>query len=158
MRLPSRSGGGAIAACAIALLAGCQTAKPPALSAKGPLIQSAATCADFTQAIYFEAGGAAVTQQAERLLSLAAARTRRCAVTGVAVVGLADARGDPSANLALSQRRADAVKAALHRHGFDKVEIRTQAAGDTGAQTSMGQNRPVRRRADVTFHLTPAAR
>lgn len=158
MKLPFRSGGVAMAAFGVALLAGCQTARPPALAAKGPLIQSAATCADFTQTIYFEAGGAAVTWQAERLLSLAAARTRRCGVTGVAVVGLADSRGDPSANLALSQRRADAVKAALHRYGFDKVEIRTEAAGDAGSQTAAGQDRPVRRRADITFHLSPPNR
>ncbi len=154
MRVFLRSSAAAAAVCGLALIVSCQSAKPPTVAAKGPLIQSASTCADFTQAIYFEAGAAAVTHPAERLLSLAAARSRGCAVTGVAVVGLADAQGDSAANLALSQRRADAVKAALHRHGFDKVDIQTVAAGDAGAQTDAGQNRPVRRRADVTFHLT----
>lgn len=156
MQVLFRTGGVAAVACGAAMLAACQASKPPALR-PGPLIQSANTCADFTQTIYFEAGGAEVTAPAERILNLAAARTRRCAVTGVAVVGLADFRGDPSANLALSQRRADAVKTALHRHGFDKVDIRTEAAGDTGAQTMSGQTRPVRRRADITFHVAPAA-
>jgi len=60
-----------------------------------------------------------------------------------------------AANLALSQKRANAVKAALHAHGFDKVDIQTAAAGDAGAQTAAGQNKPVRRRADITFHLAP---
>ena len=139
-------------------LAGCQTAKPPALARKGPLIQSASTCADFTQPLYFEAGEARVTQPADRLLNLAAARSRGCAVTGVAIVGLSDSPGDTASNLALSQRRADAVKAALHRHGFDKVEIKTAAAGDTGARTTAGQAKPVRRRADITFHLAPPSK
>ena len=145
----------AAASCALvaAALVGCQTARPPA--AKGPLIQSAMACSDFTQTIYFEAGVASVTRPAERLLDLAAARAKGCMVTGVGIVGLADAPGDSASNLALSERRADAVKAVLHRHGFDKVEITTAAAGDTGAQTSTGQAKPVRRRAVVTFHLTP---
>ena len=149
-----RTGGVACAALGLALVAGCQTSKPPA-AATGPLIQSAASCTDFTQTIYFEAGAANVTAPAERLLSLAASRSRGCEVTGVAIVGLADAIGDRSVNLALSQHRADAVKAALHRHGFDKVEIQTAAAGDAGAQTAAGQDKPVRRRADITFHLSP---
>ena len=135
------------------VLAACQSGRPAA-PPKGPLIVSASPCVDFTQAIYFEAGSAEVTRPAERLLALAAARLRGCAVRGVAVVGLADSPGDKVANLTLSQRRADAVKASLHRLGFDQVEIQTAAAGDTGAMTMSGQDRPVRRRADVTFHVS----
>jgi peptidoglycan-associated lipoprotein len=137
-------------------LAGCQTGRPHA-AAKGPLIVSASPCADFTQALYFEAGSATITGPAERLLTLAGARSRRCVVTGVAVVGLADAPGDTASNLALSQRRAEAVKAALHHRGFDQVEIQMTAAGDSGALTAAGQDKPVRRRANVTFHLSPPA-
>lgn len=141
-----------LAAAALALAA-CQSARPPAPS-KGPLIVSASPCVDFTQTLYFEAGSAAVTRPAERLLALAASRSRGCMVTGVAVVGLADSPGDKAANLTLSQLRADAVKASLHRLGFDRVDIQTVAAGDTGAMTMSGQDKPVRRRADVTFHVS----
>ncbi len=148
--------GAAVLAAMGLALAGCQTARPPA-QAKGPLIVSASPCVDFTQTLYFEEGSAAITRPAERLLTLAAARSRGCVVTGVAVVGLADSPGDPASNLALSQRRADAVKTALHGHGFDKVEIRTTAVGDTGALTPGGQDKPVHRRANITFHLSPPA-
>jgi peptidoglycan-associated lipoprotein len=137
-------------------LSGCQTALSPART-KGPLIVSASPCEDFTQTLYFDAGSARVTRPAERLLTLAAARARRCVVTGVSVLGLADSPGDSASNLALSQGRADAVKAALHRKGLDKVEIQTIAAGASGAQTPSGQDNPVRRRADITFHLAPPA-
>ena len=136
------------------LLAGCQTAKAPAFNTKGPLIQSKTACADFTQTIYFEANEATVGRPADRLLSLAAARTKGCTVTGVAILGLADAKGDAATNLALSHQRAEAVKAALHNHGFDKVDIQTAAAGDVGAQTAAGQDKPLRRQADITFHLS----
>jgi outer membrane protein OmpA-like peptidoglycan-associated protein len=139
-----------------AALVACQSGRPTPAPGR-PLIVSASPCADFTQTLYFEAGSAAITQPAERLLALAAARSRGCTVTGVAVVGLADAPGDKGLNLILSQRRADAVKAALHRQGFDRVDIQTAAAGDTGALTQAGQDKPVRRRADVTFHLSPPA-
>jgi outer membrane protein OmpA-like peptidoglycan-associated protein len=149
------AGAGMLAILGLAL-AGCQSARPPA-PVKGPLIVSASPCADFTQTLYFEEGSAAITRPAERLLTLAAARSRGCLVTGVAVVGLADSPGDPASNLALSQRRADAVKAALHGHGFDQVEIQTTAVGNAGALTAGGQDKPVHRRANITFHLAPAA-
>ena len=135
-------------------LSACQGDKPPAQKTKGPLIQSASHCADFSQTIYFEARQSTVTPQADRLISLAAAHTKSCRVTGVSVVGLADAAGAPADNLVLSQKRADAVRAELHRKGFDQVEIQVAAQGDAGAQTAAGQDRPVRRRAVITFHLS----
>jgi peptidoglycan-associated lipoprotein len=150
-----RSGAAVLATVGLALT-GCQSAHSPAHT-KGPLIVSASPCADFTQTLYFEAGSAVITRPAERLLTLAAARSRGCVVTGVAVLGLADAPGDKASNLAVSQMRADAVKAALHRRGFDQVEIQTTAAGETGAITAAGQDKPVRRRAEITFHLSPPA-
>jgi len=137
----------------LALLAGCQQDKAPAQRFHGPLIASRFRCADFRQPIYFEAGQSAITQQADRLLNAAVARTRRCAVTGVSIVGLADSSGAPDANMALSQQRADAVRAELHAKGLDKVEIDVKAVGSAVASTPSGQRRPVRRRAVVTFHL-----
>ena len=136
-----------------ALLAACQSAQPPARVAKGPLIVAPSPCADFTQSLYFEAGEATLTAQAQRLLAAAATRAHGCAVTGVDIVGLADAPGDAAANLELSRRRGDAVRAALHRRGFNKVDIKVAAGGDVGAETASGQAKPVRRRADVDFHL-----
>ena len=141
----------------VAVLGACQADRPPAQKTKGPLIQSAFRCADFSQTIYFEAGQATITREADRLITLAAAHSKTCSVTGVSVVGLADAPGGPGANLTLSQKRADATRAELHRKGFDQVEIQVAAQGDAGAQTASGQARPVRRRAIVTFHLAPPA-
>jgi len=139
---------------ALAVVAGCQSARKPAAS-RGPVIVRPAACADFTVSIYFESTSAAITPQAERLLTAAATRAKGCSVTGVNVVGLADAPGSADANLALSRRRADAVTRALLRRGFTTVAFQVAAKGDVGAQTGAGQDRPLRRRADVQFHLAP---
>ena len=117
-------------------------------------------CVDFTETIYFEGGGDTITRQAESLINAAAARARGCEVTGVDILGLADAPGDAAGNLALSRRRGDAVRVALHRRGFNKVEIKVTAGGQIGAQTQGGQDSPLHRRANVEFHLInpPAAK
>ncbi|MEO8925621.1 MAG: OmpA family protein [Caulobacteraceae bacterium] len=136
--------------------AGCQSVHKPVV-ARGPVIQTPPACADFTVSIYFESRSAAITPQADRLLAAAANRARGCSITGVHVVGLSDAPGDPDANLVLSKQRADAVTGALHRRGFTTVAFQVAAKGDVGAETVAGQERPLRRRADVQIRLVPPA-
>lgn len=142
------------AAGVLAVAAGCQSMHG-AKVARGPVIQAPAACGDFTVAIYFESYSAAITPQADRLIAVAIRRARGCDITGVNVVGLADSPGDPQANLTLSKERAEAVTRALRRNGVTTVAFQVAAAGDVGAQTAAGQARPLRRRADVQFHLAP---
>lgn len=141
----------AVLAGVMGICAACQHTTPPA---RATLIKVPVTCADFTFPIYFEPGSAAVTKEASQLFAAAQDRARACDVTGIVVVGLADAPGDVGANLALSKRRADAVALALHRRGYNAVEFRVSAAGDLGAVTQGGDTKPLRRRADVSVHLT----
>jgi outer membrane protein OmpA-like peptidoglycan-associated protein len=74
-------------------------------------------------------------------------------VEAVKVVGLADAAGDPAANLELSKQRAAAVASAIMKAGLPPAEIDLTAAGQAGSVTEGGQVAPVRRRADVTLKL-----
>jgi peptidoglycan-associated lipoprotein len=134
-------------------LAGCATRSPHT----GPLVAAPASCADIRFPIYFEERSAEVTREAERLIVDAQRRTAGCAVTRIDVLGLADAPGTPQANLELSQRRAEAVTDALGRHGFAKALVQQSAAGDVGAVAASGVARPVRRRANVTIHVSPPA-
>lgn len=113
------------------------------------------TCQDVTVSIYFQRDSAVVTREARAVLKGVGDRARGCALGRVEVTGLADAAGDPDANLALSRRRADAVRAAVERLGFVTVDFQLGAVGERGAVTSSGDARPLRRRADVTFHLKP---
>ena len=143
-------GSAAGAVLALASLGACHTAPP---ARRGPTIAIVPVCSDFSATLYFEADSAALTREARALVEAALRRARGCRVTGVSVLGLADAQGDPNANLALSRRRADAVAQFLARHGVTNVEFRVAAAGAAGAETRSGEARPLRRRADVQFHL-----
>jgi outer membrane protein OmpA-like peptidoglycan-associated protein len=136
----------------MAALAGCATQPKPHTA----LIAAPATCIDIHFPIYFEEKSASVTPQAEQIIADAQRRAVGCAVTRIDVLGLADAPGGPAANLELSQRRAAAVSDALGRHGFNQALVQQAAAGDVGALAASGAARPLRRRANVTIHLTSA--
>jgi outer membrane protein OmpA-like peptidoglycan-associated protein len=138
--------------CLLLALGGCQSAPTRPV---GPLIQAPRNCVDVDFPIYFEPRSATVTRQADRLIVAARDQARGCRVTGIVVVGLADAPGSPGANLELSRRRANAVTAALHRRWFPNAEFREGAVGAAGASTATGADRPLRRRADVSIHLAP---
>lgn len=138
------------ALCLMLALCACQSANRRPV---GPLIQAPQNCVDINFPIYFEPRSAAVTREADRLISAAREQARGCHVTGIVVVGLADAPGSPGANLELSRRRANAVTAALHRRWFPNAEFREGAVGAAGASTTAGTDRPLRRRADVSIHL-----
>ncbi|HEY1448384.1 MAG TPA: OmpA family protein, partial [Caulobacteraceae bacterium] len=131
-------------------ICGCQE---PRKTPAGPLIVAPSHCADINFPIYFEPRSSAVTQEADQLVAAARDQARGCAVTGIVVVGLADAPGSPDANLELSKRRASAVTSELARRGFTNVEFREAAVGAAGASTPAGADRPLRRRADVSIHL-----
>lgn len=111
-------------------------------------------CQDLTVSIYFERDSAAITREAQAVLRGAGDLARGCTLGQVDVTGLADAVGDPAVNLALSQKRADAVRKAVSRLGFSTVNFDVAAVGERGAVTASGADRPLRRRTDVTFHLS----
>lgn len=146
--------GGLAAGMALLALVGCATFHK---RYAGPLIATPPTCADIAFPVYFEPGSAVVTREAEKMIASARQRSTGCRVTGVDVVGLADAAGAPGANLVLSERRADAVTRALARKGFSAAPVRVAAAGAMDSATAGGEIRPERRRADVTIRVTPAA-
>lgn len=141
----------AVAALSLALFA-CQTTSHRPVR----LIQAPVNCTDINFPIYFEPRSYAVTREADRLVLAAHDQARGCAVTGIVVIGLADAPGSPDANLQLSRRRAEAVAAELHKRGFTQAEFREAALGAAGAATAAGTDRPLRRRADVSIHLGPS--
>jgi len=139
----------AVAALGGAGLGGCQTIE----SARDRLVRSPPRCQDQTVQIYFEPDAAEVTPEGRRVIAEAAALARGCTVGRVSVLGLADAQGDPGANLELSKKRAQSVTAALVAAGLPGAEFDLAAAGQAGATTADGRSAPLRRRADVTLHM-----
>ncbi|MDP1630980.1 MAG: OmpA family protein [Caulobacter sp.] len=114
-----------------------------------------AVCEDMTVSIYFQRDSAAITPEARALLEGVGERAKGCLLGDVNVVGLADAVGAADVNLALSMKRAEAVKAAVVRAGFTTVVFQVGALGAAGALTDSGAANPLHRRADVTFHMQP---
>jgi len=118
------------------------------------IVQAPKACEDVHIPIYFEPNEAEVTADGRKLIRVEARRIGQCRVESVRVVGLADAEGDPAANLELSKKRAASVAAAIMKAGLPAAEFELAAAGQAGAVTASGAVAPVRRRADVTLHLS----
>lgn len=137
--------GGLFLASAV-LLGGCQ-------GWRGTLAEDT-RCDPVTAEIYFEPDSAELGPDAQDLISATAQRAAGCAIEGVDVLGLADATGGPETNLALSQARAVTVAQALAKAGLPEGAFVTQAAGQEGAVTAEGLDRPMRRRVDIRLRLS----
>lgn len=129
---------------------GCTTVR----NARDRLVRPAPTCEDVTVPVYFDPNVAALTGDGQRVIAAAARQARGCQVRSVRVVGLADAAGDPAANLELSRERAASVAAAVARAGLPQATFDVEAFGQAGSVTPDGRVQPVRRRADITLDLT----
>ncbi|HEY8573910.1 OmpA family protein [Phenylobacterium sp.] len=138
----------AITALALSLAA-CATVQ----KARERIVRAPSACADQTAQIYFEPDSAELTREGSAVIKAAADAARRCSVTAVEVLGLADAAGAPEANLELSKRRAQSVTAALASAGLPNAEFKVSAAGQAGATTADGKTAPLRRRAEVVLRL-----
>ena len=138
----------AVLGAAALVLGGCST-----MSSFGR-VKTPNVCQDLTVSIYFERDSAVITREAQAALKGAGDMTQGCKLGQVDVTGLADSVGDPAVNLVLSQKRADAVRKAVTRLGFSTVNFDVAAVGEQGAVTDSGADRPLRRRTDVTFHLS----
>ena len=133
-----------------AALGACQTME----AGRGRIEKTAAVCRDMNVPVYFEPNVAELTPEGRRVIAAAARTARPCQVDSVTVLGLADAAGDPAANLELSKRRADAVAAAVARAGLPAATFAVEAVGQAGSVTADGKIAPVRRRADIALRLS----
>ena len=139
----------AAAVLATALTAGC------ASRTKTVQLVIPEKCGDLTFPVYFESFGAGVTRAGRQIIDEAGRSNKDCKVVRVDVVGLADYRGTPNANLYLSRKRALAVAKALSQAGLPEPTFGVVAAGESGAIGEGGRAELMRRRAEVTIHYTP---
>ena len=131
-------------------LAGCTTLH----SMRRQVVRAPARCADQTVQLYFEQSSAEISRESRAVISAAADTARPCRVTGVDVMGLADAvGGDSATNLELSKKRAQAVTQALAASKLPEATFKVAAAGEAGSVTPGGQAAPLRRRVDIVLHL-----
>ena len=81
--------------------------------------------------VFFETGSTAINRLGNAVLDNAAAASVQADARELLVVGHADRVGSDADNLRLSQRRAEAVRAALVQRGVPAERIRIEALGET---------------------------
>jgi outer membrane protein OmpA-like peptidoglycan-associated protein len=109
---------------------------PDAASALGEAPEAEACQSAFDtlldgRVINFTSSSALISQDSTQLLDGLSAVAVRCVSYKVQVRGHTDAQGDPAANQALSERRAQAVADYLVRKGVDAAQLGVTGLGET---------------------------
>lgn len=119
---------------------------PPAAVTPGPFL------------VFFDWDRSVITPEAAAILDRAADQYAATGQTSVTLAGHADKSGKADYNVALSQRRADAVKAYMTGKGVAAGVIATEAFGESRplVDTADGVREPQNRRVEITFGGAPA--
>ncbi len=109
--------------------------------------------------LLFGFDSARLTAEHEPLIDAAVADFRANGATAISIVGHADSVGAPEYNRALSQRRAEAVSAALLRRGVPQDALVTAWRGeeDPATVTADGVREPLNRRVVISIAESEAA-
>jgi outer membrane protein OmpA-like peptidoglycan-associated protein len=101
--------------------------------------------------VLFDTGRDALKSGAFSTVDRLATFLRENPERSVAIEGHTDSVGSDSFNLSLSQRRADAVRAALTSRGIDGTRINAQGMGEAApvANNATAQGRQLNRRVDI---------
>lgn len=142
---------GVAALAVLGALAGCA----PRFMDRSAVVAEPEACAAKRFEIYFADGEARLTEPARQAIGMTAAQLQGCDIRRVEVVGLSDARGGPTANQTLSERRAQAVAEALTAAGWPAPAFAVEATGEAGAVTDSGAREPMRRRTEVLVEAAP---
>jgi OOP family OmpA-OmpF porin len=119
---------------------------PPAAVTPGPFL------------VFFDWDRSVITPEAAAILDRAADQYASTGQTSVTLAGHADKSGKADYNVALSQRRADAVKVYMTGKGVAAGVITTEAFGESRplVDTADGVREPQNRRVEITFGGAPA--
>lgn len=122
---------------------------PPPLAAPVSAVPAPAPARSYL--VFFDFDRADLSERARQIIAEAAAASARVQLTRIEVTGHTDAAGTPAYNLALSLRRADAVKAELVRDGVAENAISVQGLGETHplVPTAPGAREPQNRRVEI---------
>ena len=103
--------------------------------------------------VFFDFDRSAITPEAKRTIEQAAASAKGPDVTQINLVGHTDAAGPDAYNMALSLRRANAVKAELVKLGIPANEISVVGKGksDPLVPTADGVREPQNRRVQINL-------
>ena len=103
--------------------------------------------------VYFDFNKSSLSREARQIVEQIAAQVKANGAATVTITGKTDLSGTDSYNLALSQRRAEAVRAALIRDGIAASRITVQWTGkrEPPVKTGEGVREPRNRVVEVTI-------
>ncbi|HIJ63183.1 MAG TPA: OmpA family protein [Rhodospirillaceae bacterium] len=103
--------------------------------------------------VFFDFDKALITPEAQRIITEAAAQAKGTNATAIHLTGHTDAAGTKEYNMALSLRRAEAVKAALIKLGLPSGEISLVGKGKSEllVPTKDGVREPQNRRVQIVL-------
>lgn len=135
-----------LASVALALLLAACADEPPPAAATPP-----APPQPQNFMVFFDMGSSTLSQQSMGVMQQAAAAYSAKPGSSVAATGYTDTVGSPGYNMILSQRRADAAKAAMVKAGVPATAITTagKGEGDQLVKTGDGVAEPQNRRVQV---------
>jgi outer membrane protein OmpA-like peptidoglycan-associated protein len=101
--------------------------------------------------VFFDFDKSNITPEAQKIIEQAATNAKSSKATSIALTGHTDAAGSEKYNMALSLRRANAVKAALVKLGIPDNEISVVGKGksDPLVPTADGVREPQNRRVQI---------
>lgn len=104
--------------------------------------------------VFFDFDKSNLTTEARSQVRSASDSSKASGVTRIELTGHTDRSGSPQYNMALSQRRADAVKAELVRLGTPASQIVTYAKGESSplVPTPDGVKEPQNRRVEIVLN------
>lgn len=129
------------------------TPPPPAPAPAPAPAPQAAPAIQRSFLVFFDFDRSNITQEADRVIREAAANAKRGSVSRINVTGHADRAGSDRYNMALSLRRADAVKAVLVREGIPADQIAVVGKGESQplVPTADGVREPQNRRVEIVL-------
>jgi OmpA-OmpF porin, OOP family len=135
------------AACAALVLAACGDRTQAVVAAASPQTQQPAR----TFTLFFDYDRATLTPESAAVVREAAAAAKANPDARVMVAGYADTAGNRAYNLALSKRRAEAVRGALLQDGVNQASIAVAGHGEDELQVSTrdGVREPKNRRVEI---------
>ncbi len=129
-----------IATCAVALVSACAAAPsaPQSASSKAyvPPASGEPELAGAWYQVYFDSNKADIDDRGQMIVKKVAYVVANTSGSRVTVIGKTDRAGDASANMALSQKRADQVRDALVAAGVPAGTIDTSWTGESKQEIS----------------------